>query len=154
MGNLKTNLHDPRIDCNYEKWGELDKKIKMVEKVMAENGSEVEIMKKYYTKVSHNVTTYRSFCHEPHSVIITKIKEALTSPKVKRFSSTPTSRLPSDSINRVHDCLFRPRINYQMLRLTRSTDIDNRGPALINRLFSDQHTRHHIDNSHLNWHCL
>ena len=73
---------------------------------MAENDSEVEIMRKYYTKVSHNVTTYRSFCHEPGSVIITKIKDTLGKSKEREQRSmtlTPvkSAKIPSNSISRV-----------------------------------------------------
>ncbi len=88
------------------KWNELNRKIKMLEKVMAENESEGDIMKKYFTKVSQNVTTYRNFCHSPNVGTINKLNSISIIPK-ERKSMNITSRMPFSSTNSVNHHLFR-----------------------------------------------
>ena len=114
---------------------------------MAQNDSQIEIMKKYYTKISHNVTTYRSFCHEPNSVIITKLKNSPNSSKEKEkergFSQKLAGKIkiPSNSTSRVQRVLFRFRIDCRIQEIIRNTDTSRGSLVLSKLLYKNQHTR-------------
>lgn len=68
----------------------------MLEKVIAENYSEVEVMKKFYSKVSQSGTAYRNFCKEKQDSRINNIKDKHLKFVKEKISNSlsPTSRLP------------------------------------------------------------
>lgn len=69
---------------------------------MAENQSESTVIKKYYSKVSNNVTSYRSFSRPSHQEAINRIKQSLTNTtKDKKASVSLTPRFPFNSTNNV-----------------------------------------------------
>lgn len=75
ISQIKTNIEGYKNPKSIEKWQFLDKKIKMLEKVIAENYSEVEVMKKFYSKVSQSGTAYRNFCKEKQGSRVNSIKD-------------------------------------------------------------------------------
>jgi hypothetical protein len=95
-------------DKSYDNWKMLDSKIQLLEKIIAENTTELEIMKNYFSIFSNSRTAYKAMCTPvlKKSNKLSLFEAVVRTPRIRMEDSIGSSKplrakLPLASTNKV-----------------------------------------------------